>query len=97
MLDAFKNLIERSKLTDKALLFGVTMAKNKEYERANTIIALMNKFIYYSNTHGKDLSIFSFKAEVTQMEQVEYCIASRKGNLGLHLSKWEAITSNSWR
>ena len=84
-----------SKLTDKVMLFGVTKSKNNvDDERANTVIALMNKYIYYSNTHGKDLSIFSFKAELAQMEQVEYNIANKKGNLGLHLAKWEALDSN---
>ena len=97
VLDTFKNLIERSKLTDKALLFGVNKSKNNaDDERANTVIALINKFIYYSNTHEKDLSIFSFKAELNQMEQVEYNIAYKKGNLGLHLSKWETI-NNTWQ
>jgi exonuclease III len=89
----FKNKVKSERL----MLFGCMetgTAKESDSEACDLLILLMNRYIYYNNYHENKLSQEGFGNEIKAMERIEYAIAKRKGKLGLHLPKWEKISSH---
>ena len=91
VVNKYDKIFTQSAVGDKEFMFGFEKSLNVDDERANLILALMNKYIYYNNFHAKELSIYGLQAEIVDMERIEYSIAMRKGKLGPHLFKWENI------
>ena len=52
-LDRYERIFLQRTIADKEFMFGMEKSPDPDNERANLILALMNKYIYYNNFHAK--------------------------------------------